>query len=730
VFALAASLVAVAVEFSVDRITSEPIFPFLPGFAAIMVCAVWAGTESSLASTFLLTLWAVIDMRYFHGRSAANTIIRCLLFSAEGVLVSAGTARLRRLARESARAEAWHRELVETASEGIWVLDHKGKIVRANARIADMLGVPNDVLIGHNADEFFFPSDLSVERIRRENLRTGMKEQFDRRMRRGDGSELWVLTCCNLTTLESGDVSGSLAMMTDITERKLAEQALRRSEERFRTLFENVLEGVYQSSPEGRILAANPMLLRMLGVESARDLDDVNLLKDLCADRDLRRRMLEQLEREGGLQNVEYELRRPDGRIITVLENARVVRDEAGKVLYYEGTLTDISHRKRMEEQLRQAQKVEALGRLAGGIAHDFSNVLTVIAGYGELALGELPPTHPARGSVEQVMQSVESAVALTRQLTSFSRRQASSQGGLDLNRAIEHCEGALQRLLQGDGAPPGGIRVAVSYARDLVPVYADQDQIEQIVLSLAGSLRDATPAMRTLGVRVESINLDAELCHRCPGSRPGPCALLSLLNPELETRPLPARLADPLFASAQPADAAALGLSAIHALVSQGEGFLAITRVSGAPSAFDVFLPVAGQTAEPSPPRDSGASGETILLVEDEPLVRELSRDMLERQGYRVILAGDASEAERIGEHAASFDLLITDTAMPNISGVELARRLRASHPGLKVLFILGYADQPVEREEMAQLGAAFLQKPFSADSLGRKIRQVLNRA
>ena len=306
-FALAASLVAVAVEFAVDRATSEPIFPFLPGFAAIMVCAVWAGPNSSLASTVLLTLWAVIDLLYFHGRSTTNTIIRCLLFAGEGGLVTAGTARLRRFARESARGEAWHRKLVETAAEEIWVLDNKGTIVWANARMAEMLGISAALLVGHNAEEFYFPADLSVERIRRENLRTGLKEQFDRRLRRGDGAELWVLACCNLTTLESNDIPGSLAMMTDITERKLAEHNLRRSEERFRTLFENVLEGVYQSTPEGRILAANPMLVKMLGLESARDLEDVNIAEDLYVDRDIRKRLLDHLEHEGGFQNVEYD---------------------------------------------------------------------------------------------------------------------------------------------------------------------------------------------------------------------------------------------------------------------------------------------------------------------------------------------------------------------------------------------------------------------------------------
>jgi PAS domain S-box-containing protein len=733
VFGILTSLLALGIELFIDRTTAEPIFPFLPGFAAILVCAVLGGSESSLSSTVLLTAWAVVDLRFLEHRSVLNTAVRSLLFAAEGAALTLGTARLQRSVRQAARAEAWHRKLVETASEAIWVLDNDGKIVWANARIANLLGIPADALAGRTAEEFFFPVDLSAERIRRQNLRNGRTEQFDRRMRRSDGTELWVLACCNLVTLETGDLTGSLAMMTDITERKTAEHALRRSEERFRTLFENVLEGVYQSTPEGRILAANPMLLKMLGIGKVRDLDDVNIASDLYVDRELRRRLLEQLEREGGFQNVEYELRRRDGGIITVLENARVVRDDSGQILYYEGTLTDITQRKRMEEQLRQAQKVEALGRLAGGIAHDFSNALTIIAGYGELALGELSQGHPARENVEHVMQSVESAVSLTRQLIAFSHRQTGGQGGTDLNRAVRHCEGALQRFLMEHDRARGEIHLAVSCPKDPLLVYAGKDQIDQIVLSLANSLCESMPAMRNLTIGLESIALDAEFCRRCSGTPAGPCAVLSVFNPEVELRPVRLRLADSRFAPAHPAESAALGLSAVHALVAQNEGFLSIARVSGLPCAFQVFLPCApipdaGQNPASGSPAEERQSGETILLVEDEPLIRELSRDMLERQGYRVILAEDASEAERIGAGAVSFDLLITDTVTPTLSGAELARRLRVSHPRLKVLFIQGYADegQPLE---IGIPGASFLQKPFSADSLGRKIRKVLNR-
>jgi two-component system cell cycle sensor histidine kinase/response regulator CckA len=739
-FSVIMCALAVLLDLLLDRVMTDRIYPFFPAVAAIIASAAWAGTGPGLYAVALMVIWSAFDLPQ-HGISLQNTLLRCLLLLLEGVLLSIGSAHLWRSKREAALSEAWHRQLVETAAEGIWVHDEGGFITYANARMAEMLGLTVDDLIGRKVDEFFLPADLSMERIRAENLRNGRKEQFDRRLRRSDGSEIWVLTCCNPMVFETtGDARpGSLAMMTDITERKRAEYALRRSEERFRNLFESVLEGVYQSTPDGRILAANPMLLQMLGYPNEAELK-LNTVQDFFVDPHVRQRLRDQLERDGGIQSAEYELRRRDGQIITVLENGRVVRDENGEVLCYEGTMTDITPRKRMEEQLRQAQKVEALGRLAGSVAHDFNNILTIITGFAQVALSDLPPLHPARSSTEQVLDASERAMALTQQLLLFSRRQAPAEGSVDLNRAIEHSEAARQAGL------------VVSLSPDPAPVYAGRMQIEPIVRGLADNVRGSFPSA-SLEVRTELTNLGEEFGARCAGTQPGRYAVLSIgdLSGGGEVIDL---FADPLFAAMQAGESAAMGLSATHAIVAQCGGFIvastgytaASARQSAAGSrqpgdglrherrkisSFHVFLPCAVIPGEDSRrPSESDPAGETILLVEDEPLIRELSRDMLERQGYRVILASDAKEAEQIGYSAGSFDLLITDAVMPNITGSELARRLRAAHPGLKVLYIAGYADDLPERDETGAEGAAFLQKPFSADSLGRKIRQMLSRA
>jgi PAS domain S-box-containing protein len=740
-FAVGCCAVAIFLELFLDRLTSQPVYPFLPAFAAIIASAACAGAGPGLTATVLLAVWAAFDL-WTHQSTPANIVWRCLIFLAEGLFLSIGSARMWRSKSDADRNDAWHRRLVETAAEGIWTHDGSGVITFANARMAEMLGLSVEELVGRKVEEFFLPADLAVERVRAENLRRGRKEQFDRRLRRTDGSEIWVLTCCNLIDGDDSETPGALAMMTDITERKRAEHALRRSEERFRNLFETVLEGVYQSTPDGRILAANPMLLQMLGFSNESELADIRIAEDLYVEPQVRQRLLERLEHEGRLQNVEYELRRRDGGIITVLENARVERDETGTVLYYEGTLTDITPRKRIEEQLRQAQKMEALGKLAGGIAQDFNNVLTVITGYSQLVLSELDPAHPARPSAVQLLEAAGGAVTLTKQLLSFSRRQAPFQGSVDLNRAIERTQPALDLLLT-DRMAGNKVELSLSLCHEPVPVSIGQAQIELIVLSLAACVRDAAP-INVIGLKTELVHLDEEICRHRSDVQPGLYAALAIRGQQAgsaEDENAISLFANPDFAPMKASESAAMGLSSTHAVVTQRGGFVAVDRRPeghqessnrNGHSAFHVFLPYAmapidGETMQPAGP-ESG--GETILLVEDEPLIRELSRDMLERQGYRVVLASDAKEAERMSAKAGSFDLLITDAVMPSITGAELARRIRASHPGLKVLFISGYTSEPPEREETGGESAAFLQKPFSADSLGRKIRQILGRA
>jgi len=717
--ALAVSVLSVVVEFLVDRTTQQPIYPFLPAFGALIASAAWAGAGPCIFSTLLLTAWSVFDLHHA-GRNLSNEVIRSGMLLAEGFLLSFGSERMLHLARDAARSEAWHRGLFDTASEGIWVCDPAGTIMWANARIAALLGSSVDDIIGSPCSDYVFPSDRAIERIREEAIRTGKNEPFDRRLRRKNGTEVWVLASSNLFSPETGAHQNSatgpvlsiLSMMTDITERKRAEHELRRSEARFRNLFEGVLEGVYQSTPDGRILAANPMLLNMLGLDNADQLGDINISRDFYVDPTVRPRLLEHLEREGGFQNVEYQLRCRDGRIITVLENARVVRDENGAILYYEGTLSDITSRLRMEDQLRRAQRVEALGSLAAGIAHDFDNVLTVITGHAQLAVSELEGTHPARLHTEQVLDAAQRATGLTRQLLEFSRRRPEIEV-LDLDSVLADFE----QTAQAAGNPP--VELRASCDPECRAVYASRGQIDRVLAELLAGARRNFPSVLCLRLTARPVEADAAFCHNIEGAQPGPYTALSVVPDALA----PGK-------SESETGAGDRGFSremwapSINVVASQCGGF---TYSGVSPEGYltlSCYLPRAPQSVASGVAPGVPAVRETILLVDDQPLIRELSRDLLERQGYQVSLASDEIEADHITRTSPRFDLLIADAA----TGPALAKRLRAGNPGLKVLLISGYTEQP-ESPDLHALNAEFLQKPFSADSLGRKIRQVLNR-
>ncbi|MDE3195407.1 MAG: PAS domain S-box protein, partial [Acidobacteriota bacterium] len=354
----------------VNRDLRQPVAPFPLAFAAVIAGAAWAGFGPGVFATALGTVWGIFILRQ-QGYDNPGIVLRCIGFIFEGLLLSYGSNRLRRATQRAHKSEEWHRNLVETSNEGIWIVDSTGLVGYANPRIAEILGYRTEEIIGKNTGDFFFPEDYPIERVRSQNRRLGKREQFDRRLRRKEGTAVWVLACCSPLRDDAGDGVGVLEMLTDITERKSAEQALRISEQRFRGLFENVLEGVYQTTPDGRMLAANPMLLNMLGMATEAEMRDVNIARDLYVDPGVRRRLLDRLEREGSFQNVEYQLRRRDGAIITVRENARAVRDEEGRVAYYEGTLADVTEQIHIESELLKSRTRDSVEAVAGNLPHE-----------------------------------------------------------------------------------------------------------------------------------------------------------------------------------------------------------------------------------------------------------------------------------------------------------------------------------------------------------------------
>jgi PAS domain S-box-containing protein len=420
--------------------------------------------------------------------------------------------------------------------------------------------------------------------------------------------------------------------------------------------------------------------------------------------------------------------RRKDGTLIDIeVHGTRVDYDGRPAVL---GTLLDVSERYRLEAELRQAQKMEAVGRLAGGIAHDFNNLLTVVLGCADLVLEDVAADHRAHVFVRDIKAAADRAATLTQQLLAFSRKQVLVARVLNLNDLVTDMARILRRLI---GA---GIELVTLPTLGACRVKVDPGQLGQVLLNLAVNARDAMPGGGKLTIRTAEIYLDEAAARGKGGVRPGCYVVLSVgdtgcgMTPEVK-----ARVFEPFFTTKRPTGGTGLGLSTVYGIVKQSGGHVEVDSEPGRGTTFTVYLPChreeAGAAAAAAVSTAEVARGrETILLVEDEAAVRALEGTLLRGAGYTVLEAGYADDALRVSaEYAAAIDLLVTDVVMPRMSGWALAEQLTVRRPGLRVLFVSGYAEGIEARDGSAPAGAAFLQKPFSPDALLRAVREVLDR-
>jgi PAS domain S-box-containing protein len=388
----------------------------------------------------------------------------------------------------------------------------------------------------------------------------------------------------------------------------------------------------------------------------------------------------------------------------------------------------DATRRKRLEERLRQAQKMEAVGRLAGGVAHDFNNLLTVINGYGEAVAEFLPADHPAQEFVAAIRGAGERAAGLTGQLLAFGRQSVVAPRAVDLNAVVRGLRPMLGRLLGED------IDLSAHPAPDLGAVHADPGLVEQVVLNLCVNARDAMPRGGRLTVETANVELGEEYARANPDVRPGAYGLLAVSDtgPGIPADVLP-HIFEPFFTTKPLGRGTGLGLATVHGIVRQFDGHLAVYTEVGVGTSFKVYLPRAGEGVPAAPsgaPRAAPLGGtETVLLVEDEGAVRQLAAHVLREAGYTVLEAGGADEAlTAAGRHTGAVHLLLTDVVMPGRSGREVAERLRADRPGLRVVYMSGYTDDAVVRHGVLAADVRFLQKPFTAASLARKVRDALD--
>jgi two-component system cell cycle sensor histidine kinase/response regulator CckA len=511
-------------------------------------------------------------------------------------------------------------------------------------------------------------------------------------------------------------------------EYKRNEEALRRSEARYRSLVQSAVYGIYRSSLEGRFFDVNPALITMLGYDSAEEVLALDPKLDVFVDPSEQMRVMAEFRRGACLDNVEVRWKRKDGSAITVRLSGRVVNNPEETAEVVEIIAEDITERRVLENQFRQAQKMEAVGRLAGGVAHDFNNLLMVISGYAEVLLEHTRKNDPLYPKIEAIHQATDRATTLTRQLLAFSRKQLLELKVVDLNIIVEDIKRLLRPLI-GEN-----IELQTQLAPDLGRTRADAGQIEQVLMNLVVNSKDAMPNGGKITIQSANARLNHEDVRReYSYIHPGLYVVLSVTDTgEGMDKETQLRIFEPFFTTKEKGKGTGLGLSTVYGIIKQSGGYVLVQSEPGQGTTFRIYLPRVEDALEPvgtlgiSSSQNGGS--ETVLLVEDEESVRQLVRETLESKGYKVLEAENGEAALRIvSNYSDKIDMLITDVVMPGMSGRELSARLCASRPQTKVLYLSGYTEDAIGHEGVVDPHTVFLQKPFTLQMLSRKVREVL---
>jgi two-component system cell cycle sensor histidine kinase/response regulator CckA len=757
--------------------------------------------------------------------------------------------------------EKRYRALFEKSPLPKWVFDLGTlRIIDVNERALAHYGYSRDEFLAMTTRDLVPPGDRDAAAAGAGPPGNGKADSGGCKHRKRDGTIIDVVVYSH--DVDVGVQRARMVVAQDITAQKKAEQALRNAEEQYRTIFENALEGIYRSTPEGRFLAVNPMMAQILGFSSPEELvrERTDIGRQGYVDPRRREEFRRQIETHGVVNAFEYAARRRDGSGAWVSENAHAVRDARGTVVYYEGTLVDITARKIAEEalrqargqlervlsasptvvyslavdgqsftptyfsdnlksmlgyeardtlaanwwldnlhpddrdhvfasvarlmadghaaqdyrfrnksgrylwlrdeqrllkdaddrpsevvgswtdvtervnleaQLRQSQKMEAIGQLAGGVAHDFNNLLTVIKGYSQMLLADDMRTPDSRELLQEIFAASARASQLTNQLLSFSRKQAMQLRNLSLNEMVAELGKMLQRLI-GEN-----VTLRLDSAPDVPTVRGDSTMLEQLVMNLAINARDAMPDGGGLTITTGRVKIGAGIGSSNPLSYPGEFATLEVRDTGSGMTPeVLAHIFEPFFTTKGPVKGTGLGLATVYGIVHQHKGWIDVDSEVGKGSSFLVFLPAAPAAGAVDAPDEESAPGhvptgtETILLVEDETAVRQLARLVLQRIGYRVFEAGSSPAAMAMWrQHGADIAILVTDVILPEgPSGIQLAQELCAERPGLKVVYTSGFVGAAAQQGPALQSGVNFLPKPYLPNALAHIVRRCLD--
>jgi two-component system cell cycle sensor histidine kinase/response regulator CckA len=516
-------------------------------------------------------------------------------------------------------------------------------------------------------------------------------------------------------------------LFLDITERRQAADALSASEAELRSIVENAPYGIYRTVVEGggRFIYANPAIVKMLGYDSAEQVLALNVAKDVymtAADRDA---VVALFQSRGEFAGLELQWRKKDGRELTICTSGRIVRGEDGRE-YFESIAEDVTQRRQLERQLRQAQKMEAVGRLAGGVAHDFNNLLAVITGYSEIAKDKLDADHPVSDYLDQIREAAQRAASLTRQLLMFSRKQIVFPKVLDISAVVNNVVKMLSRTIGED--------VVLSFRPGLPfgSIEADVGQIEQILMNLVVNARDAMPDGGQITIETHNVELDENYRVQHEPVIPGSYVMLSVSDTGcgMDDTTL-SQMFEPFFTTKEAGKGTGLGLATVYGIVKQSSGHIWVYSEPGKGTTFKVYFPRVQKKADKlgeASEREIVGGTETILLVEDDEGLRGLTLELLRSAGYKVLEAGTPDKAIEIARNVhAPIHLLLTDVVMPKKSGPELSLGLKALLPDLKVIFMSGYAGDALTKQTLLVPDLVLIEKPFSRASLLTTVYRVL---
>ena len=522
-------------------------------------------------------------------------------------------------------------------------------------------------------------------------------------------------------------IQRALHELSERRAREEAERALRESEGRYRRIVETATEGISFLDAELRITFANGAFARMLGYTPEEMIGTPVEQYTFPEEFDESREHMD-ARRRGVVEQYERRLRRKNGTECWCLNSGMPILDSDGRFAGSFGMFTDITERRQLEAQLHQSQKLEAIGHLAGGVAHDFNNILAVILGYGELAQEQMGPEHPARERIDEMVNAAERAAGLTRQLLAFSRQQVVQPKVLDLNTIVADTQKMLGRLIGED------VDVVIHTALGLGAVKADPGQIEQVILNLAVNARDAMPKGGRLTLETANVEFDEGYATAHPPAMPGRYVLLAVsdtgIGMDEETK---SRIFEPFFTTKPMGEGTGLGLATVYGIVKQSDGFIWVYTEPGRGTTFKIYLPRVDEETTAggawTAPAEASGGTETILVAEDTEALGRMIRTTLEGRGYTVLLASDGEEALKLArEHTGPIHLLLTDVVMPKMGGGEMGKQLSALRPGIRVLYMSGYTDGVISQHGVLKEGVHLLQKPFTGRKLAQAVREALD--